>query len=81
MKSASTAIAGCAATAITIRVTTETMDTAGAVCTCTADVTGITTEIGITTATADPEYTFMYLESAASNWATNILVGHRIGPH
>ena len=33
-----------------------------------------------TTATADPEYTFMYLESAASNWATNILVGHRIGP-
>ena len=42
----------------------------GAICTCTPVGTGITTEIGITTATADPEYTFMCLESAASNWAT-----------
>ena len=50
-------------------------DPAEAVCICTAAGTGITTEIGITieigiTATADPEYAFMYLESAASIWAT-----------
>ena len=69
------AIAGCAATGITIGITTPTGDRAVAVCICTAAGTGITTVIGITieigiTATADPEYAFMYLESAASIWAT-----------